>query len=179
MDLESLKEFATERQCQIIDAVILHGSHIKAADALCIDKRGLIRTLKRAKSNASRHGWSPDHDMVHSVPDTHVVKGVSTFYDEHGTPIRQWVKSDLKKQSEQEVLESFVEALKDDLPKYQPLPSKPLTDIPMELTAYIVGDAHIGMLATSTRNRGEGDWNIGIAEQVTKEAISKLIKASE
>jgi len=178
MDLESLKEYATERQCEIIDAVILHGSNAKAAEALSTDKRGLIRTLKRAKEQASRQGWSPDHDYVHSVPDTHIVKGVSTFYDSHGTPIRQWVKSDLKKQSEREALESFVEALKDDLPKYKPLPSKPLTDIPTELTAYIIGDAHIGMLATSKRNRGEGDWNIGIAEQVTKEAIGKLIKAA-
>jgi len=178
MSLESLKEFATDRQCEIIDAIIEHGSQAKAATALNTNLRGMQRAVKRAKENASRRGWSPEHDMNHSVPDTHVVKGVSTFYDENGTPIRQWVKSDLKKQSEQEALEAFVTALRDDLPKYQPLPSNPLKSMPQELTAYVIGDAHIGMKASTDRNRGEGDWNLEIAERVTKGAIYKLIKAA-
>ncbi len=127
MSLESLKEFATPRQCQIIDAIGKHGSQSKAAVALGITQRCLERTLRRSRDSASRQGWSPDHDMTHSVPDTHVVKGVSTFYDENGVPIRQWVKSDLKRQSQEEALESFVEALRSDLPStslYQVNPSQ-------------------------------------------------------
>ena len=177
MDYSDLKEFATERQCEIIDALVKHGTQVSAAKALGINIRTLERSIKRAKDNASRRGWSPSHDMNHSVPSTHVVKGVSTFYDENGSPIRQWVKSDLKKQSEQEALESFVEALKEDLPKYQSLPSKPLTDIPQALTAYVIGDAHIGMKVTKERN-GDSDWNLEIAERVTVGAIEKLIQAS-
>ena len=177
MDLESLKEFATQRQCQIIDAVIFHGSNGKAAEALKIDKRGLIRTLKRAKEQASRQGWSPDHDMTHSVPDTHVVKGVSTFYDENGTPIRQWVKSDLKKESQEAALQAFADALAKDLPKYKALPNKPIKDLPEQLTAYVIGDAHVGMSVTKERN-GDSDWNLEIAERVTVGAIESLIKAS-
>ena len=178
MDLESLKEYATTSQCIVIDAVIKHGSNAKAADALEMDKRGLIRTLKRAKASAARQGWSPDHDMVNSVPDTHVVKGVSTFYDELGRPIRQWVKSDLKKESQEAALQAFADGLMEELPKYEPLPVEPVTDLPEQLTAYVIGDAHIGMLATSSRNRGEGDWSLEIAERVTIGAIDSLIKAS-
>ena len=177
MDLESLKEFATQRQCEIIDALIKNGTQASAAKDLGLNIRTLERSLKRVKENASRRGWSPSHDMNHSVPSTHVVKGVSTFYDENGSPIRQWVKSDLKKQSQEEALESFVEALKEDLPKYQSLPSKPLTDIPQALTAYVIGDAHIGMKVTKERN-GDSDWNLEIAERVTVGAIEKLIQAS-
>ena len=177
MELESLKEFATVRQCQVIDAIQEHGSQSKAAKALDINPRTLERSLQTVKRQASKRGWSPDHDMTHSVPSTHVVKGVSTFYNENGSPIRQWVKSDLKKESEQEALESFVEALKEDLPKYQSLPSKPLTDIPQALTAYVIGDAHIGMKVTKERN-GDSDWDLSIAERVTVGAIEKLIQAS-
>ena len=43
MDLASLKPFATERQCQIIDAITKHGSQAKAAKALGINHRGLER----------------------------------------------------------------------------------------------------------------------------------------
>ena len=178
MDLESLKEFATERQCQVIDAVIFYGSNNKAAEALKVDKRGLIRTLKRAKEQAAKQGWSPDHDMTHSVPDTHIVKGVSTFYDEHGVPIRQWVKSDLKKESQEAALQAFVDALTEDLPKYKPLNIKPARKQSDRLVAYVIGDAHIGMKTTNAENRNEGDWNLEVAERVTLGAIKSLITAS-
>ena len=177
MELESLKEFATARQCQVIDAIQEHGSQSKAAKALDINPRTLERSLQTVKRQASKRGWSPDHDMTHSVPSTHVVKGVSTFYDENGSPIRQWVKSDLKKQSQEDALQSFAEGLVEDLPKYQSLPLKPLTDIPQALTAYVIGDAHIGMKVTKERN-GDSDWDLAIAERVTVGAIEKLIQAS-
>lgn len=177
MNLEKLKQFATKRQLEIIDAVIKYGSQKKAAAELDINSRTLERSLQTVKRNASRRGWSPDHDMTHSVPDTHVVKGVSTFYDEHSNPIRQWVKSDLKKESQEAALQAFADALVDDLPKYQPLPTKPLTDTPQALTAYVIGDAHIGMKVTKERN-GDSDWNLEIAERVTVGAIEKLIQSS-
>jgi len=177
VNLEKLKQFATKRQLEIIDAVIKYGSQKKAAAELDINSRTLERSLQTVKRNASRRGWSPDHDMTHSVPDTHVVKGVSTFYDEHSNPIRQWVKSDLKKESQEAALQAFADALVDDLPKYQPLPTKPLTDTPQALTAYVIGDAHIGMKVTKERN-GDSDWNLEIAERVTVGAIEKLIQSS-
>jgi len=178
MDLENLKEFATPRQCQIIDAVIKYGSQAKAATALGINHRGLERTLKRAKEQAAKQGWSPQHNYVHSVPDTHIVKGVSTFYDEDGKPIRQWVKSDLKKESQEAALQAFADGLMEDLPKYNPTPRKPIKDLPEQLTAIVIGDAHIGMKVSNSRNKGEGEWTLEIAEAVTLEAVSSLIKAT-
>ena len=178
MELESLKEFSTARQCQIIDAVIQTGSQAQAAIHLGISRRCLARTFKRAKDAASIRGWSPEHDMTHSVPDTHVVKGVSTFYDENGVPIRQWVKSDLKKQSQEDALQAFAEALAEELPKYKPLDIKPANKPPDRLVAYVIGDAHIGMSTTNTENRNEGDWNLETAERVTLGAIRSLITSS-
>jgi hypothetical protein len=178
MDLIELKQFATTRQAEIIDAVLKHGSQRKAAKALGINSRGLERMMKRVRQSASRQGWSPDHDMIHIAPDTHIVKGVSTFYNEDGRPIRQWVKTDLKKQNQEAALQAFADALMEDLPKYKPLPYKPIKDLPEQLTAYVIGDAHIGMLATNSRNRGDGEWNLEIAERVTLGAVEKLIKAA-
>ena len=82
MDYSDLKEFATARQCQVIDALQEHGSQSKAAKALDINSRTLERSLQAVKRQASRRGWSPDHDMTHSVPDTHVAKGMyQPYYD--------------------------------------------------------------------------------------------------
>ena len=177
MELEYLKEFSTARQCEIIDAVIQTGSQAQAAIHLGISRRCLARTFKRAKDAASVRGWSPEHDMTHPVPDTHVVKGVSTFYDENGVPIRQWVKSDLKKQDQEAALQAFAEGLIEELPKYTPEPYKPSKDAVEALTAFVIGDAHIGMKVTKERN-GDSDWNLEIAERVTVGAIEKLIQAS-
>jgi metallophosphoesterase superfamily enzyme len=173
MNLESLKEFATERQCQVIDAIAEHGSQSKAAKALDINPRTLERSLQAVKRQAARRGWSPEHGYIHSVPDTHVVKGVSTYHVEN----RQWVKSDLKKQSQEDALQSFADALIEDLPKYKPTPYKFVKDLPEHLTAYVIGDAHIGMKVTAARN-GDADWNLEIAERVTVGAIEKLINAT-
>jgi len=178
MELESLKEFSTARQCEIIDAVIQTGSKTQAAINLGISRRCLARTFKRAKDAASLRGWSPEYDMTHPVPSTHVAKGVSTYYDmQTGEPLRQWVKSDLKKQNQEDALQSFAEGLIEDLPKYVSIPIKPLTDLPYCLTAYVIGDAHIGMKVTKERN-GDSDWDIEIAERVTVGAVEKLVHAS-
>jgi len=177
MDLESLKQFATERQGQIIDAVIKHGSQAKAATALGINHRGLERTLKRAKEQAARRGWSPDHGMVHTAPEPYHIKGVSTLYDADGNKKAEWVKTNLKQQSQEAALQAFADALVEDLPKYKPSPSKPIKNLPEHLTAYVIGDAHIGMKVTKERN-GDSDWNLEIAERVTVGAVEMLIKAS-
>jgi len=178
MELESLKEFATSSQLRIIEAAIEHGSISNAAKSLNMNLRGVQRSVKRCRERASKQGWSPDHDMTHSVPSTHVVKGVSTYYDaQTGEPLRQWVKSDLKKQTQEDALQSFAAGLTEELPKYEPLPVKPLTDLPQHLTAYVIGDAHIGMKVTKERN-GDADWDLDIAERVTVGAVEKLVHAS-
>ena len=173
MDLAFLKPFATERQCQIIDAVIKYGSQSKAAKALDVNQRTLERSLQTVKRAAAKRGWSPDHDMTHSVPDTHVAKGISTLYADDGSVKQQWVKSDLKKESLIADLEGVASGLSQELTKYKPLPFKPKKGVKERLATVIIGDAHIGMLVK--RNYGGGDWDLQIAEKVTLQAIKTLI----
>jgi hypothetical protein len=176
MNLESLKQFASDRQIEFIDAVLNHGTQRQAADFLGVNQRTLERSLQKVKANASKQGWSPDHDMTHIAPSTHVVKGVSTFYDENGKPIRQWVKTDLKKENAEAALLAFADGLTSEITKYVPIPVSNNEVKAEQLTAIIIGDAHIGMLVTN--NSDQGEWNIEIAERVTTQAIQKLIKAS-
>jgi len=174
MDLESLKQFATERQCEIIDAIKKHGTQAKAAQALGINYRTLERSLRRTKDVAARRGWSPQHDMNHPVPSTHQAKGISTYYDlQTGEPLRQWVKSDLRKESLVADLQGVADGLSQELKKYKPLSFKPDKGVKERLATVIIGDAHIGMLVK--RNYGGGDWDLSIAEKVTLQAIKQLI----
>ena len=178
IDYKALLPFCiTERQTETITALLNSLTQKEAATKLGINDRKVRETLARIRLTAAKRGWSPEHDMTRPCPDTHVVKGVSTFYDEDGLPIRQWVKSDLKKESQEAALQSFADALMEDLPKYTPSVIQPLTKLPKHLTAYVIGDAHIGMKVTKERN-GDADWDLEIAERVTVGAIEKLIHAS-
>src|SRR5690625_7800879 len=81
---EQLKKYATERQAEYIDAVNEHGGIRRAARALGVGHSAIIQAIDRLKRSASRRGYSPEHDMVHPVPEGFIAKGVSTYYDEIG-----------------------------------------------------------------------------------------------
>ena len=53
----------------------------------------MYRSIERLRTNAAKRGYSPEHDMNHVVPKGYKVKGVSTFYNDEGNPVAQWVKS--------------------------------------------------------------------------------------
>lgn len=176
-DLLALKEWATPRQCEILEAVAIHGSTAGAANVLGISVRSVQRGVKNAKKNASKHGFSPDHDMIYPAPDTHLVKGVSTLYGPTGMVKQQWVKTDLKKEMLSEALHQVAADLCESLPKYEPKEDT-LTLTTAALTAYVIGDGHIGMYVRNEHNMEQGDWDLEIAERATLSAISKLVDLS-
>ena len=176
-DLEALKQWATDRQKEIIDALIYSSSQRKAAESLGISIRALQRALERAKRNAAKHGWSPEHDMAYPAPETHLVKGVSTLYGPNGLVKQQWVKTDLKKEELTECLKQVADELCQTLPRYEPKEDQ-LTLTTDALTAYVIGDAHVGMLVRDRYNMGQGDWDLKMAENATLSAIKWLVDCS-
>lgn len=85
VDYASLLQFCdTQRQEEIINAIVSEGSQRKAAKALGINSRRISDALKRIRRNAAVKGYSPEHDMNHVVPDSFLVKGTSTLYDKDG-----------------------------------------------------------------------------------------------
>src|SRR6185312_6701170 len=73
---------------EVIAALESCGSINKAAKHLGVARYGLQARVKRL----ALKGYSPAHDMTHTVPDGFKVKGVSTYYDKDGKPAGQWVK---------------------------------------------------------------------------------------
>ena len=80
----SLKEWATGRQAELIDAVEKHGSARAAAAALGLHHSYIGKAMKAVRAKAALAGHSPQHDMTHTVPDGFTVRGVSTYYDKEG-----------------------------------------------------------------------------------------------
>lgn len=123
----------------------------------------------------ARKGYSPGHDMTKPVPDGFRVKGVSTLYGEDGKPKAQWVKSQIDPERQRELLIEACKAMVADLPKVGR--SKPVSGTrPDLLTAYPIGDPHIGMRAWAAEC-GD-DWDLAIAERVHCAAMAELVAAA-
>lgn len=168
----NLKSWATERQGEYIDAVNKHGSYRAAARALGVNDTSILRSIASLRRSAQVRGYSPDHDMVHPVPDTHVAKGISTMYDGDGKVRAQWVKSDLRQevynQMVQEAIGSFIESVP------QVVAPTPPVDFSSDVIPWIqVGDAHIGMLAHAAEV-GE-NFDLKIAERELRGAIDQIV----
>src|SRR5690606_600089 len=112
-----IKEWATERQREYIDAVNEYGSNQKAARALGVTRRTVDKGINSAKAAAARAGYSPEHYMLHTVPDGYKVKGVSTYFNKEGKPAGQWVISTADAERQRELMQAAFEAMAEELPR--------------------------------------------------------------
>jgi len=154
-----------------IDAIKEHGTQRKAAAALGVNRRTLERRMKRMASK----GYSPQHDMTHTVPDGFKVKGVSSLYNKDGVLSAQWVKSSEDSERQYELMQEAVAALSEDLPRATIAPLPPLGNDQL-LNVYTITDYHLGMLAWEPETGA--DWDTDIAERMLVDWFSHSISQS-
>ena len=172
-DLSYLTQYATVRQLEYIEAITRLGSHNKAAKELNIGRRVIDKSISQLKFKASRQGLSPQHDMIHSVPEGFNVKGVSTYYDDEGKVRGQWVKTTASAENAEKVREAFVEAMKDELPRFEAIRKNVITEAAL-LNVFVYGDPHIGMRAWAEET-GE-NHDLTLAEGLFTAAHEDLVK---
>jgi hypothetical protein len=156
---------------ELIAALEQHGSLRKAAKALGIN----LRTLVRRKMRLVARGYSPKHDMTHLVPEGYRVRGVSTLYDGDGKPRMQWVKSAIDPDQIQAITSAAVAGLSEEIPREpaRPVPRETLDDL---LNQYTITDYHLGMLAWGEETGA--DWDLSIAENLLVDWFALAIKAA-
>lgn len=166
-----LKEWATPRQAEYIDAVNQHGSGRKAAQALGVAKNAVNEAIALVKKKAARQGYSPEHDLTHPVAPGQMLKGTSTLYKD-GAAVLQWVKTSADHDRMERIIREGIQAFIDELPAVNVAPA-PL-DFQSDVIPWVqIGDAHLGMLAHASEV-GE-NFDLKIAEREMCAAISILI----
>ena len=170
---EALKDFATDRQRQYIDAVNAYGSIRQAAISLDIPRQTVQDGLKKVKRKAAIQGYAPDSDMRVIVPDPFVVRGTSTLYKD-GVAKIQWVKTRLDDSKVQQAMLETIEAMKEEIPRLSLMNPPPLGNDNL-CNCYVITDYHMGMLSWDEES-GE-NWDIKIAEDLIvrwfKQAIAQ------
>jgi len=172
---EGLKQFATERQAQFVDAMNKHGGLRPAARALGLNDKTISKAIKALKRKAEMRGYAPGSDFTRPVPEMFVAKGVSTYYNKDGKPTGQWVKASLDEQKRVQAMYDAIAALCDEVPRVAPVVG-PKIATPDLATVYTLTDSHVGMLSWH-RETGE-DWDLEIAEHVLTGCFQAMINAS-
>ncbi len=170
-----LEEFATETEKKYIQAINLHGSGRKAAEALGVHHSGVNASMQALTRRAATKGYAPAFDMTRPAPAGFAVKGTSTYYDEEGKVRGQWVKTNRDHSQTEELLREFVQSLCQDI---KPLPAS-ATPPHVEgdlLAVYPMGDPHFGLYAW-WQDSGD-NFDLEIAEKLTCGAIDRLVASA-
>lgn len=177
----SLLEFCTtEHQKRIIELYEQGLGYTAIAKELGLATRWNARdTIRTVKGRAATQGYSPAHDMTRPVPDGYHVQGISTYYNEDGKPVGQWVKSQADKEHVlQTALTAFREGLTEDLVGiHTPVEPPSQAKNKGRLACHLIGDHHLNMYAWAPETGGD-DWNIEKAQTALISAVDKLVQAT-
>lgn len=172
-----LLEFcATEKQYNAVKLCVVDGmTQSEAAEKMGVTRNAVKNLLVAVREKAQLRGYSPKHDWHNPVPDGHKIKGVSTFYNEDGKPVRQWVKSQTDEKRQFEILVERIEAAQEGLPRFKRVAPPKAADDDL-LSLLTITDFHLGMYAYEAET-GD-DWDVHIARDVFLNSISDMIKAA-
>lgn len=171
-----IKQYATARQVEFIDAINSTGTRARAAKELGINIRTLERGIAAVNKKAALHGYAPSHDMTRTVPDPFIVKGVSSYYNRDGELSGQWVKTTLDNEKLEATIREAIEALTSDVKRVKPVASPKRTHAEL-CNLYTLTDTHIG--ARCWKPETGADWDLQIAEEVLTGGFQTLIETSQ
>lgn len=166
-----LFDYCTPSQRSKLEAIERHGSAAAAEREAGVSKDLYAAALRSVRAKAAKAGYSPDHDMTHTVPDGFTVRGVSTYYDSEGKARGQWVKSSADSERQAELARLTIEEMARAIEPMPPIAAPSYRDERL-LTLIPLGDPHFGLLAWHEET---GDnFDLDIAERLTFAAVDRI-----
>ena len=106
----ALKRYATERQADLIDAWIEHGTCREAAKATNISERNFLRSIAAVRKKAVAAGYVPLQRT-----------GETELYGPDGETRLLWVKRNKDKDETLKLLREIFEGFKETIPRAKPV----------------------------------------------------------
>ena len=175
IDPELLKYAVSDKERLYLQKSMDSVSMRAAAKELGVNDGTIRQAVERVRARAAKMGYAPDHDLNKPTTAPFVVKGTSTLYGEDGQPKLQWVKTNLDREAQLEIMRQAVEALCEDVKPAKAIPA-PIDLNDQLLSVYPWGDPHVGMYAWADEV-GE-DFDLKIAEQDMYNAVDYLVERS-
>lgn len=170
----ALKEWATPRQAQFIDAWNEHGTAAAASRALGLrspqNVNDAIRTVK--KKAAAHGGYAPGHFKSGVAPGYRMGK-VTVQRGADGAVERTWERQSPDADGMREAMQAAAKAMAEDLPRVLPVPRPFTTGGDNLCNLFTLTDSHVGMLAW--HREGGDSWDLRIAEDTLVRAFEHMI----
>lgn len=172
---QKLREWATPRQLEFIDAIEQFGTERKAAAELGLSHGTIGNAIASLKKKAAKMGYAPDHDFVRPVPDGFVAHGVSTYYNKDGKPSGQWVKAAADKDRQEAIFREACAAMSETLPRVKAATGPVKVDSAL-CNLIVFTDYHMGQL--SWHREGGADWDLKIAERMLLASFVHMVESA-
>lgn len=169
---EKLKEWATPRQIEYLDAVIKNGSVRSAAKAFGVNYNAITSSLKSLRTKAARFGYAPGHFQDGVAPGYRMGK-VTVQRGPAGVE-RVWERQH-PDAAREAIWQQAIAKIDADTPRLAALPA-PAHTLTALLNLFVYTDYHLGMRAWAAE--GGADWNMEIAERLIIQCFEHMIASS-
>jgi hypothetical protein len=171
-DPQLLEYCETKKQKEYLTAWIEFGTSAAAAKELGCSEFNIRSSKRTVETNAAKKGWQKSDNHV---PDGYKVKGKSTLLDSDGNTKIQWVKTEVDKERQEEIMRELCENLTQNIKPWPVIksPNKVNKDL---CSVYTITDYHIG--AYSWHEETGADWDIKIAEDTLYKAFGDMINGT-
>ena len=171
-DPQLLEYCESDKQKEYISAWIEFGTSAAAAKELGCNDYNVRACKKLVESKAAKKGWQKSDNHI---PDGYKLKGKSTLLDSDGNAKIQWVKTEVDKERQEEMMRELCDNLKENIKPW------PVVKAPKKVNAdlcsvYTITDYHIG--AYSWSEETGADWDIKIAEDTLYKAFGDMINGT-
>lgn len=171
-ELEALKDGATAKQSELIDAVIRRGSACAAARELGVDNSYISSTIRKLQKRAARNGHAPGHWDDGVAPGYRMDNVTIQRRNEDGT--FRWERQSPEKENLEALITRCEERLA-DFPRFAPVEPPALATAP--LTNFLgLFDLHIGEKISS--DDPVGRWDIEIAKRTVIGSTAHAIRSA-
>ncbi|MGI4991041.1 helix-turn-helix domain-containing protein (plasmid) [Halobacteriovorax sp. GFR7] len=165
--------YCTNRQKEIIEAVVKHGSAENAAKALGCSKSNIGHTLARVESRAAKKGYAPQLGTSLELPQGYMFTKSTVQINKDGEIERVWNRYAQDSEMLCDVYGEIMDELLEGYKPFEPRPFKPTETDCSIIPWYNIGDAHIGMMGHELEI-GE-NFDIKIAVRELKFALDRVI----
>lgn len=160
---------------EFIDALRKSGGSVRGAAKLLPISRQSIATRK---ATLIKRGLWKERDLPHLVPDGYKVKGKSVLYRPDGSEVISWVKSDVDKERQVELMREVVNSFLAQMPKAEKIPIRSTScHIANDnlVNCYILTDYHLGMMAWGEETGGD-DMDLAKSTTMLMQWIDEAVR---
>lgn len=166
-----LREFATEAQLRVLNALEQHETHRAAAEALGVSRGTIGNAMLALQARAAKAGYAPGH-WDHGVAPGYQM-GKVTVQRGPGGVERVWERQHPDAGRIEAMLREFAESLAESVRGLAPITAAPERQLSDLMCIYPQGDPHVG-LHSWWAEAGE-DFDLKIAERLMCAAVDRLV----